>query len=141
MAFERNPDDPSRSDRASEDLLRRRAELLDDKLQADPELAEGPASGSRIALFAIALVAILGAVFYGLNSSTTTPEPASTAQTTPAAPAGSNTALAPRPPAGQTTGQAPSTGQPAGQTTGAAPTPAQPSPPAPAPAPNAPAKQ
>lgn len=127
MAFERNPDDPSRSDRASEDLLRRRAEQLDDKLQADPELAEGPASGSRIALFAIALVAILGAVFYGLNSSTTTPEPASTAQTIPAAPAGGSTALAPR--------------APAGQTTGSAPTPAEPSPPAAALAPNAPAKQ
>jgi hypothetical protein len=134
MASERNPDDPSRVDRTTDELLRMRAEQVDAKLQADPELAEGPAAGGRIALFAIALVVILGVVLYGLNSSFTTPEPASTAQTTPAAP----------PPAGQTTGQAPRqpTGQPAGQAPGAAPTPmTTPAEPPPPPTPTAPAKQ
>ena len=56
-------------------------------MQADPELAEGPASGGKIAMFAIAIAVVLGAVFYGLNNSTvnqagTTPT-TSTAQNTP----------------------------------------------------------
>ena len=41
---------------------------LDSELQADPELAEGPASGGRVAMFAIAIAVVLGAVFYGLNN-------------------------------------------------------------------------
>ncbi|HEX7791809.1 MAG TPA: hypothetical protein VF467_14930, partial [Afipia sp.] len=80
-------------------------EQFDNELQADPEMAEGPASGGRIAMFAIALVAILGVVFYGLNTSSTSPDATPTAQTTPASPSAS-TAQVPRPPAGQTTGSA-----------------------------------
>jgi hypothetical protein len=102
MAYERNPNDPTRSpddpyrtDRADDEL--RRAARLDDELQIDPELAEGPANTSRIAMFAVAIALVLGAVFYGLNNSTInqagTSPPASTAQNTPpssppAAPAG-----------------------------------------------------
>lgn len=112
MATERNPNDPY-SAATNDDALRRRAERFDNELQADPELAEGPASGGRIALFAIALVAVLGVVFYGLNSSSTSPESTPTAQTTPASPPASNTAQAPRPPAGQTTGSAMKPAQPA----------------------------
>ena len=44
----------------------RRAE--DAKLQADPELGEGPASSGKVALFAVAVALVLGAVFYGLNN-------------------------------------------------------------------------
>jgi uncharacterized protein HemX len=68
MAYERNPDDPYRPNRADDEY--RRAARLDNELQPDPELAEGPASGGRIALFAVAIALVLGAVFYGLNNST-----------------------------------------------------------------------
>ncbi|HEX7883190.1 MAG TPA: hypothetical protein VF499_10680 [Afipia sp.] len=105
MAIERNPNDPYSAAPTNDESLRRRAEQFDNELQADPELAEGPASGGRIAMFAIALVAILGVVFYGLNTSSTSPDATPTAQTTPASPSAS-TAQVPRPPAGQTTGSA-----------------------------------
>lgn len=111
MAIERNPNDPYSAAPTNDELLRRRAEQFDNELQADPELAEGPASGGRIAVFAIALVAILGVVFYGLNTSSTSPDATPTAQTTPASPS-SGTAQAPRAPAGQTTGSAMRPAQP-----------------------------
>jgi hypothetical protein len=79
MAYERNPNDPYRANdpnRGSDpngsnlaDDEFRRAARMDDELQPDPELAEGPASTGRIALFAIAIAVVLGAVFYGLNNS------------------------------------------------------------------------
>jgi len=103
MAFERDRDEMAQ---ANAEL--RRNQMLDNQLQPDPELAEGPASGGRIALFAIAVIAILGVVFYGLNSST----PPNTANNQPA----------------QTSGTASNMSAPAspnanpGQTTGAAPT-------------------
>jgi hypothetical protein len=62
----RFPNDPYRSPLADDDI--RRQARLDNELQADPELAEGPASGGRIAMFAVAVAVILGAVFYGLNN-------------------------------------------------------------------------
>lgn len=71
MAFERDPD--------RNDDLRRQA--LDNELRADPELDEGAASGGRMALFVIAVIAILGVVFYGLNNSSSGPD---TAQNPPA---------------------------------------------------------
>ena len=69
MAYERNPNDPYQRDLADNDA--RRAARLDNELQPDVEMAEGPASGGRIALFAVAIAVVLGAVFYGLNSSST----------------------------------------------------------------------
>lgn len=63
----RSQSDPYRSTLAGHDV--RDPSRLDDELQPDPELAEGPASGGRIAAFAVAIAVILGAVFYGLNSS------------------------------------------------------------------------
>jgi hypothetical protein len=116
------PNDPYR-DPITEDEIRRQARLnsLDNELQPDPELAEGPASGAKIAMFAIAIAVVLGAVFYGLNNTTinqagTTP-PSQTAQTqtaNPAAPPGmrdvtpkSNTQP------GMTTGAAPARPAPA----------------------------
>jgi hypothetical protein len=62
----RFPNDPYRSSLADDDI--RRQARLDNELQPDPELAEGPASGGRIAMFAVAVAVILGAVFYGLNN-------------------------------------------------------------------------
>ena len=99
MARERNPndpyrfpDDPYRSNLAGNDIGRRAH--LDNELQADPELAEGPAGGPKVAMFAIAIAVVLGAVFYGLNNSSVHQDGAtSTAQNTqqsspPAAPPG-----------------------------------------------------
>jgi len=88
MAYERNPDDPYRTNRADDEF--RRAQRLDNELQVDPELAEGRASTGRIAMFAVAVAVILGAVFYGLNNSTInqagTSSTSSTAQNTPSSP-------------------------------------------------------
>jgi hypothetical protein len=73
MAYETNSNDPKRpaSDpyrASSADDEYRRAARLDNELEPDPELAEGPASGGRIAMFTVAIAVILGAVFYGLNN-------------------------------------------------------------------------
>jgi hypothetical protein len=70
---------------------RERPQRFDEDLQIDPELSEGRASGGKIALFAICIALVLGAVFYGLNNSSinqaSTSPPAQTAQTTgPATP-------------------------------------------------------
>jgi hypothetical protein len=67
MANERIPEDPYRPTDAADEL--RRQELLDNELQPDPELAEGPAGSGRIAIFAVGIAIVLGVVFYGLNNS------------------------------------------------------------------------
>ncbi len=97
MAYEPNPNDPYRPNETyranlADDELRRQVRL-DNELQADPELAEGPASGGKVAMFALAVALVLGAVFYGLNSTTINNAGTSTAQNTaqtspPAAPPG-----------------------------------------------------
>jgi hypothetical protein len=98
MAYERNPNDPYRASdpyrpNLADDDIRRQARF-DNELQADPELAEGPASGGRVAMFAVAIAVVLGAVFYGLNNSSINQAgTSSTAQNTtqmspPAAPPG-----------------------------------------------------
>jgi hypothetical protein len=92
MAYERNPDDPYRPNLADDEY--RRQARLNDELRSDPELAEGPASGGKVAMFAIAIAVVLGAVFYGLNNSSINQAgTSSTAQNTtqsspPAAPPG-----------------------------------------------------
>jgi hypothetical protein len=99
MANERNPNDPYRPNpaddpyRTNRDDELRRAARPDDEVLMDPELAEGPARGGRIAMFAIAIAVVLGAVFYGLNNSSVNHSGPSTAQNTtqsspPAAPPG-----------------------------------------------------
>src|SRR6202171_3550990 len=95
MANPRNPNDPYRSaddpyrSNLTDDEIKRQARR-DGELQPDPDLAEAPASGGKVAMFAIAIAVVLGAVFYGMNNTTinqagTTP-PAQTAQTQPASP-------------------------------------------------------
>ncbi len=112
MAYPTNPDDPYRTNPRDEEI--RRAERLDNDLQPDPELAETSVSGGRIALYALAIVVVLGAVFYGFNHSSTqqagTTPASQTAQTqsgTPAAPPGMRD-VTPRanPNPGMTTGSA-----------------------------------
>jgi hypothetical protein len=116
MAYPRNPNDPYRSAddpyRSTDDEFRRQARL-DNELQVDPELAEGPASGGRVAMFAVAIALVLGAVFYGLNNSSINQAGTSTAQNSaqtspPAAPPGMRD-VTPRPNTepGTTTGAAP----------------------------------
>jgi hypothetical protein len=91
MAYQPNPNDPYRAS-LSDDEFRRQARLnsLDNELQPDPELAEGPPSGGKVAMFAIAIAVVLGAVFYGLNNTSVnqagTSETTKTAQTQPATP-------------------------------------------------------
>jgi hypothetical protein len=84
----------------------------------DPELAEGPASGGRIAMLAVAVAVIVGAVLYGLNSSSihqagTSPTAQTAAQDSPpAAPPGMRD-VTPRPNTqpGVTTGAVPANPQ------------------------------
>src|SRR3954451_15008965 len=86
------PNDPFRAG-LSDDETRRQARLnsLDNEIQPDPELAEGPASGAKIAMFAVAIALVMGALFYGLNNTSVnqagTSPPNQTAQTQPANPA------------------------------------------------------
>ena len=84
MANERFPNDPFHPKLSDDDFGR--ASRLDNEVQPDPVLQEGRASTGKVALFAVALALVLGAVFYGLNNTTinnagTTP-PAQTAQQT-----------------------------------------------------------
>ena len=123
MAYERNPNDPYRGNPADDpyrvnpadaDNEYRRAARLDNELQPDPELAEGPARGGRIALFAVAIAVVLGAVFYGLNNSSinqagTSSTAQNTTQSSPPATPGGMRDVTPRANTapGTTTGAAP----------------------------------
>ena len=85
------PNDPYRAPMTDEEIRRQaRLNSLDNELQPDPELAEGPASGGKVAMFAIAIAVVLGALFYGLNNTSVNQagtEPSSqTAQTQTARP-------------------------------------------------------
>lgn len=79
MADDRFPNDPYRPNLADDEYVR--AARRDADLQVDPELSEGPASSGKVAMFAVAIALVLGAVFYGLNNSSTTNQ-ASTAPAT-----------------------------------------------------------
>ena len=93
MAYQPNPNDPTRTDLSDEEIRHQaRLNRLDDGLQADPVLDEGRASGAKVAMFALAIAVVLGAVFYGLNNTTvnnagTTPPSQTAQQTSPANPA------------------------------------------------------
>jgi hypothetical protein len=99
MAHQPNPNDPFHSPLTDDDI--RRQARLDNELQADPELAEGPASSGRIAMLAVAIAVILGVVFYGLNNTPIHQAATSTAQNTaqtppPGAPPGMRDVTPPR---------------------------------------------
>jgi hypothetical protein len=125
MAFQPTPNDPYR--RTDDEI---RNPEFDRELQPDPELAEGPASSGRVALFAVAIAVVLGVVFYGLNNTSTNSTGTDTAQTTPANPStAQNTAPPVAPGVRDVT---PRNNKEPGTTTGAAPArPQQPPTPAP----------
>ena len=115
--FPNDPYDPYRSGLSDEVG---RPSRFDSELQANPELYEGPASSGKIALFALGIALVLGAVFYGLNNTSVheaqTAPPKSIAQSQPAspqAPPGMRD-VTPRPNTepGTTTGAAPSNPSP-----------------------------
>lgn len=137
MANPINPNDPYRPNVADDEMTRRTARL--DEIQPDPQLAQTPANGSRIAMAVLGIAVILGAVFYGLNAGSMNPADGSksatqsspaiqdNAQTTPRTP--TNNIADSKPPAtpgvrdvtphntqppqpGVTTGAAPSRPQP-----------------------------
>lgn len=124
MADDRFPNDPYRPNLADDEYVR--AARRDAELQADPELGEGPASSGKVALFAVAIALVLGAVFYGLNNTSTNNQASNTPATqtaqqapsaNPAAPPGMRD-VTPRnnTQPGTTTGAAPSKPAPDTQT-------------------------
>lgn len=70
MANIPNPNDPYRPNPMDDELAQPRR--FDNELQPDPQLAEGPANGSRVAVYTLGAVILLGVVFYGLNTNKTT---------------------------------------------------------------------
>ena len=104
---------------------------LQTDLQIDPELAEGPASRGRVVAYGVAIVVVLSAVVYGLNSTKTTQESSSptATQSTPVAAtpsrSGSDSASTPPTQKADETAQQPATNSAPGTTTGAAPAIAQ----------------
>ena len=127
MPTELNPNDPYNRDRLNNPIspdpytaeMRSRPPFEED-LQVDPELAEGPASNTRIALSAVGIAVVLGLVFYGLNSSSTNHQNAATTPT-PATAQNSASTSPPAAPPGMrdVTPRSPNTGP--GTTTGSAP--------------------
>src|SRR3984885_12813966 len=127
MPTELNPNDPYNRARLNKPIspdpytaeMRSRPPFEED-LQVDPELAEGPASNTRIAMFAVGIAVVLGLVFYGLNNTSTNQQ---NAATTPA-PATAQNSASTSPPAAppgmrDVTPRSPNTGP--GTTTGSAP--------------------
>jgi hypothetical protein len=138
MATELNPNDPYDRDHLKDPIRtnigeRRSPVEFDNDLQADPELAEGPAGNGRVAMFAVGIAIVLGLVFYGLNNTSMTQQNAATTPT-PASTQKSASTSPPAAPPGMRDVTPRANSQP-GTTTGSAPTPQNP-PSAPAPANN-----
>lgn len=125
MAYQPNPNDPYRAGLTDEEIRQQaRINGLDNESPSDPEIGERPAGGAKVAMFAVAIALVMGALFYGLNNSGvnqagTTP-PSQTAQTNPTSPS--------IPPGMRDV--TPRANTDSGTTTGAAPS--RPTPPAPA---------
>src|ERR1700759_2848481 len=115
MANERIPNDPyDRPLSSLRDPDFDPPQRFDNELQVDPQLQEGPASASKVALFAVGIAIVLGAVFYGLNNTSvkdaqTTPTAQTAQQSPPQAPPGMRDVTpGPNRQPGTTTGAAPS---------------------------------
>jgi hypothetical protein len=94
MDNERIPRDPYRSGLSDDDFGR--PSRFETEAQIDPDLTEGRASNGKIALLALAIAVVLGAVFYGLNNTSVheasnAPPAQTAAQPNPAQPPKANT--------------------------------------------------
>ena len=103
MADENNSSDPRdrnyRKDPTRTYIDDRRSPAdAENDMQVDPVMTEGPASNSRITLFAIGIAVILGVVFYGLNNSSLQQQQASTAPIHTNSQPGTTTGAAPAKP-------------------------------------------
>jgi hypothetical protein len=114
MAKERIPEDPTRSGLSDDDFYRS-SRYGNDLPRLDRDFDERAPSSGKVALFAVGIALVLGAVFYGLNNTSThqaqNPPPAQSAQ--------SQTGLPQAPPGMRDV--TPRTNTAPGQTTGAAP--------------------
>ena len=115
--------DPTMNSDLSANEMRSRADL-DNEVQPDLPLREGPSSNTSIALIAVGIAIVLGIVFYGLNSSsvhqastppaqTTSQNPASTAPRANSQPGATTGSTAPARPQANS----PASTQPGGATT------------------------
>ncbi|NEW85887.1 MULTISPECIES: hypothetical protein [Rhodopseudomonas] len=122
----RHPDDPYRSGTAGDDP--RTPSQLDSDLQADPEMREGPVTAGRLALAAVAIVLVFGAVIYGMSGSSTDPatNPGVATQTSPPPPSQTGVSNAPPVPPGVRDVTPRNAEGDSGITTGAAPAPTAP---------------
>ena len=110
MANERIPEDPYRPGPGGDDFIR--SPRYDRELPPlDRDFDEAASSGGKVALFAVAIALVLGAVFYGLNNTSThqaaNPPPSQTAQPQQGLPQSPGTPRGNTQP-GMTTGAAPS---------------------------------
>ena len=107
MAYQRNPNDPFINPPPADDLR------PDATLEPLPPEAP-PASGARVALYGVAVLALIGALFYGMsntgNNTTAQNEPQNNMATNSSAPGAVRDVTPPRPNSepGMTTGSAPS---------------------------------
>ena len=98
MAIEKNPNDPYDRDHLTDPIRRSPAEF-DNDFQVDPELAGSHTNSAKIALIALGIAVVLGAVFYGLNNSSMNQQNAATT-TSPATAQNSASATLPAAPPG-----------------------------------------
>jgi hypothetical protein len=123
MAYVPNRDDPFLPS-PSPSIEEMRRERVEGEFQPDPVLREGPPSGMRVGAYAVAILAVLGALFYGLNAANNSSQTANNAptsaapstmaqQSTPPQPPVRNVTPGPNSSPGVTTGQAPSEPVPA----------------------------
>jgi hypothetical protein len=116
MANERKSPDPYERDLADNDV--QEAKRFDDKHQFDPLLVENPTRGSRIALYGVAIVIVLGALFYGLSTTGSNQTSSTPTQTASPSTAQNNAA---KPPVGPGIRDVTPSNTQQGVTTGAAP--------------------
>lgn len=120
MAFIPNRDDPFLPSPSPSIEEMRRREHIEGDFEPDLQLTDGVSRG-RVAAYAVAIIVVLGALFYGLNTadksgqtaSNTPSAPTNMARTTPDAGQPPIRNVTPGVPSGVTTGSAPSTPVPA----------------------------
>jgi hypothetical protein len=116
MAYRPNPNDPFITPPPGDDYPR----TTDPLVSPDRFEDTGPVSGTRVALYGVAVLALIGALFYGMSTTSNTgdiasnPAPSTMAQQRPVTPPPPVRDVTPRPNSepGMTTGSAPSTPAP-----------------------------